>query len=164
MAPLQPSSSRSVSTSRLEVPTMTEPASSELSPLYTLPAASSSTSNLDLDPISPISPISPRTLYAQSFDRPESSHSHPSTRRFRKNVKEMTGFGTTEEEFEALPIAVRRKVRGQKPPLFVFVSFLSARYQPSANVLTLDGTMTASPVAALQELCRSLALYSSINV
>ena len=26
-------------------------------------------------------------------------------------MKEMTGFGTTEEEFEALPIAVRRKVR-----------------------------------------------------
>ena len=25
-------------------------------------------------------------------------------------MKEMTGFGTTEEEFEALPIAVRRKV------------------------------------------------------
>ena len=26
-------------------------------------------------------------------------------------MKEMTGFGVTEEEFESLPIAVRRKVR-----------------------------------------------------
>ncbi len=26
-------------------------------------------------------------------------------------MKEITGFATTEEEFEALPIAVRRKVR-----------------------------------------------------
>ena len=26
-------------------------------------------------------------------------------------MKDITGFGTTDEEFEALPIAVRRKVR-----------------------------------------------------
>ncbi len=60
----------------------------------------------------PGSPLSPRTLYAQCFDRPLSSRSLPSGR-FRKNMKDITGFGTTEEEFEALPIAVRRKVRLQ---------------------------------------------------
>jgi hypothetical protein len=65
---------------------------------------------------SPISPppsplTSPRALYADSFDRPTSSRSLPSVHRYRKNVKEMTGFTTTEEEFEALPLAVRRKVR-----------------------------------------------------
>jgi hypothetical protein len=70
----------------------------------------SSTSNLNFDPNS-TTPLSPRTLYAQTFDRPLSSRSLPSGRFARKNMKEMTGFGTTEEEFEALPIAVRRKVR-----------------------------------------------------
>ncbi|KAG4425523.1 hypothetical protein IFR04_001442 [Cadophora malorum] len=89
--------------------------SSTLAPTYTSPATSSFNSDLNLNSELEFdldiaeSPLSPRTLYAQSFDRPGSSQSLPSTRRFRKNMKEMTGFGTTEEEFEALPIAVRRK-------------------------------------------------------
>ena len=77
---------------------------------YSSTSLSSSTSNLNSDPNS-TTPLSPRTLYAQTFDRPSSSRSLPSGRFARKNMKEMTGFGTTEEEFEALPIAVRRKVR-----------------------------------------------------
>ncbi|KAG4435541.1 hypothetical protein IFR05_008980 [Cadophora sp. M221] len=95
----------------------TSSSSSTLAPTYTSPAASSSKADLktnlelefefELDTTE--SPLSPRALYAQSFDRPGSSQSLPNTRRFRKNMKEMTGFGTTEEEFEALPIAVRRK-------------------------------------------------------
>jgi hypothetical protein len=77
---------------------------------YSSTSLSSSTCNLNFDPNS-TTPLSPRTLYAQTFDRPLSSRSLPSGRFARKNMKEMTGFGTTEEEFEALPIAVRRKVR-----------------------------------------------------
>lgn len=59
------------------------------------------------------STLSPRHLYAQSFDRTQSSLSlqlPPTTRIHRKNMKDMTGYLTTEEEFEALPIAVRKKV------------------------------------------------------
>jgi hypothetical protein len=103
------------SRNRLEVPSMSagNRASMSLSiPMnfYSSTSLSSSTSNLNFDPNS-TTPLSPRTLYAQTFDRPSSSRSLPSGRFARKNMKEMTGFGTTEEEFEALPIAVRRKVR-----------------------------------------------------
>lgn len=124
MAPLQPSSSRSISsTSRLEIPTMadhTSSSSSTLAPIYTSVTSTSKSDlntnpELDFDLDLTESPISPRALYAQSFERPGSSQSLPSTRRFRKNMKEMTGFGTTEEEFEALPIAVRKKVRVFQP-------------------------------------------------
>jgi hypothetical protein len=86
------------------------------SPSSTL--SSPGTSTPDLEIWSDAS-LSPRTLYAQSFDRnrishrPNSSRSLPASRRFRKNMKEITGFGTTGEEFEALPVAVRRKVRSQ---------------------------------------------------
>lgn len=94
--------------SRLQVPS--------LLPFYSSPTLSSSTSELHS---SSDTPLSPRALYAQSFDhnrtftfdRPHSSQSLPSAGRFRKNMKDITGFGTTDEEFEALPIAVRRKVR-----------------------------------------------------
>jgi len=46
-----------------------------------------------------------------SFEvRPDLTQSLPGT--FRKNMKDITtSFGTTEEEFDALPLAVRRKVR-----------------------------------------------------
>jgi hypothetical protein len=103
------------SRNRLEVPSMSagNRASMSLSipmDFYSSTSLSSSTSNLNFDPNS-TTPLSPRTLYAQTFDRPLSSRSLPSRRFARKNMKEMTGFGTTEEEFEALPIAVRRKVR-----------------------------------------------------
>jgi len=103
------------SRNRLEVPSMSagNRASMSLSipmDFYSSTSLSSSTSNLNSDPNS-TTPLSPRTLYAQTFDRPLSSRSLPSGRFARKNMKEMTGFGTTEEEFEALPIAVRRKVR-----------------------------------------------------
>ncbi|CZT45475.1 uncharacterized protein RSE6_05789 [Rhynchosporium secalis] len=63
-------------------------------------------------------PLSPRILYAQSIGCPGSSRSLPHTQRFRKNMKEMTGFGTTEEEFDALPLVLRRKVRVVKPLSF----------------------------------------------
>lgn len=159
MAPLQPGSSmssRRISTSsttgisRLEIPTMADhrsSSSSTLVPTYTSQAPSSTkidfNTNLDLEfeLDTTESPLSPRALYAQSFDRPGSSQSLPNTRRFRKNMKEMTGFGTTEEEFEALPIAVRRKVRVVKPLSFLYLSSLcckraSHRPYPSAiNVL-----------------------------
>jgi len=93
-----------------------------MSPLYTSTTLSSA--NLDLtfhpkldeehddDDDDDEECLSPRKLYAQSFDRPKSAQSLP-TGPIRKNMKAitMTGFGTTEEEFEALPIAVRRKVR-----------------------------------------------------
>jgi hypothetical protein len=89
---------RSRSTPRLQVLTLTP------TPFYS--SLSSSTSDLNTPP----SPLSARALYAESFDRPISSRSLP-TNRYRKNMKEITGFTTTEEEFDALPIAVRRKVR-----------------------------------------------------
>ncbi|EHL02395.1 hypothetical protein M7I_1468 [Glarea lozoyensis 74030] len=55
----------------------------------------------------------PTALEPQPFERPLSSGSLPATPRFRrnrKNMKDFTGFDTTEDEFEALPLAVRRKV------------------------------------------------------
>ncbi|KAL2070577.1 hypothetical protein VTL71DRAFT_13603 [Oculimacula yallundae] len=128
MAPLQPTGSSRTFSSRLEVPTMSEHATSLLSsssssstlvPRYKSSAASISSSDLstdlevevdtELEPDTTEPPQTPRTLYAQSFDRPGSSQSLPSTRRFRKNMKEMTGFVTTEEEFDELPIVLRRK-------------------------------------------------------
>jgi hypothetical protein len=115
MAPLsQPSgiitttTTTTTTTSSLELPSLST--QSSMNPFYSSTTLSSSTS--DLTTFNNISePLSPRMLYAQSFDRPSSARSLPSSKRFRKNMKEMTGFGTTEEEFEALPIAVRRKVR-----------------------------------------------------
>jgi hypothetical protein len=83
---------------RLQVPSMDLP-------FYSSTTLSSSTSDLNS-----AAAFSPRTLYAQSFDRPNSSKSLPSGQ-FKKNMKQMTGFTTTEDEFDALPIAVRRKVR-----------------------------------------------------
>jgi hypothetical protein len=44
-------------------------------------------------------------------------------------MKDITGFGTTDEEFEALPIAVRRKVH---PPFK-----LSKSYQPFLEIVLL---------------------------
>ncbi|KAI9053908.1 hypothetical protein LZ554_002853 [Drepanopeziza brunnea f. sp. 'monogermtubi'] len=82
-----------------------------LPPLYTSTVASNRPSDFDydLDSDYTTSPQSIRALYAQSFyDRSASSYSRP-TRRMRKNMTEMTGFGTTDEEFEALPTAVRKK-------------------------------------------------------
>ncbi|TVY24584.1 hypothetical protein LHYA1_G006288 [Lachnellula hyalina] len=75
-----------------------------LDPIYTSSVSLSSSSS---DPNS--TALTPRTLYAQTFDRPSSSRSLPSTQ-YRKNMKEFTGFETTEAEFDALPLAVRRKV------------------------------------------------------
>lgn len=80
---------------------------SSMAPLSHSTTCLTTIANLD---DSPPSPSSPRALYAASFDRPVSSRSMPNTR-YRKNMKEMTGFTTTEEEFDALPLAVRRKVR-----------------------------------------------------
>ncbi|TAQ85305.1 hypothetical protein B7494_g6361 [Chlorociboria aeruginascens] len=69
-------------------------------PFYSSTTLCSSTS--DLYP----STTSPRTLYAQTFDRPDTSRSLPR----RKNMKDFTrGFATSEEEFEALPLSIRRK-------------------------------------------------------
>lgn len=81
-------------------------------PFYSAAPLCSSTS--DLFP----SVLEPLTL----GERPHSAHSLP-TPRYRKNVKEMTGFLTTEEEFEALPIAVRRKVRTRQHLLPSFLMF-----------------------------------------
>jgi hypothetical protein len=110
MALPQPSgmTTTTTSTTRLELPSLSQ--QSSMHPFYSSTTLSSSTSDLS-NLININEPLSPRTLYAQSFDRPLSVRSLPSSKRFRKNMKEMTGFGTTEEEFEALPIAVRRKVR-----------------------------------------------------
>jgi hypothetical protein len=44
-------------------------------------------------------------------------------------MKDITGYGTTEEEFEALPIAVRRKVF--TPFTSSIASALSSRSTPS---------------------------------
>ena len=46
-----------------------------------------------------------------SFDRPDSSRSLPMAGRYQKKFKQMAGMGMTGEEFDALPVAVRRKVR-----------------------------------------------------
>jgi hypothetical protein len=55
----------------------------------------------------------PTALVPHPFERPMSSGSLPATprfRKYRKNMKDFTGFDTTEDEFETLPLAVRRKV------------------------------------------------------
>lgn len=58
---------------------------------------------------------SPRTLYAQTFTRPNSSRSlppasHPAPKpSYRKDMSTFTGFQTTEEEFDALPLVMQRK-------------------------------------------------------
>lgn len=82
---------------------------------------SSSTSDLNS------STYSPRALYASTFDRPHSSGSAPagSSLPQRIGMKNMTGFITTEDEFEALPIAVRRKV------CYEFFSVISTIVAPS---------------------------------
>lgn len=83
--------------------------------------------------------FSPRSLYAHSFDRPRSSRSLPGGR-FRKNMKDITGFTTTEDEFEALPIAVRRKVCNERefphlliPMIYVFASLHRNGVYSTAN-------------------------------
>jgi len=60
---------------------------------------------------------SPRTLYAQTFERPNSSRSVPPAPKptppkpsYRKNMSTFAGFQTTEEEFDALPLVMQRKV------------------------------------------------------
>ncbi|TVY82232.1 hypothetical protein LSUE1_G004993 [Lachnellula suecica] len=90
MAPSLPRSS-----GRLEPPPPSNP-------FYSSTSLSSSTSDLSF------SILSPRALYAQTFDRPSSVRSLPPTK-FRKNMKNLTGLGTTEDEFDSLPLAVRRK-------------------------------------------------------
>ena len=55
--------------------------------------------------------LTPTILEAQTIGRPSSSPSLPPTKiKTRKNMKDFTGFDTTEDEFENLPLAVRRKV------------------------------------------------------
>ncbi|KAL3417686.1 mucin [Phlyctema vagabunda] len=87
--------------SNLQIP-LSSPSvySSSLSTTY-----SNSTSDLS-------SAYSPRALYADTFTgRPHSSGSTPiePTPKFRKSMKDITGYATTEDEFEQLPLAVRRK-------------------------------------------------------
>lgn len=107
------------------------------SPFYSKTAFSCSTGHLstipstsDIDDSEHSEDLSPRTLYAHSFDRPGSARSLPSGK-FRKNMKEMTGFGTTEEDFDALPIAIQRKVR-----LFPNIVKASAEGFPAARFLS----------------------------
>ncbi|KAG9238284.1 hypothetical protein BJ875DRAFT_437643 [Amylocarpus encephaloides] len=57
----------------------------------------------------PSASLPPTTLQAHTLGRPSSSLSLPPTARSRKNMKDFTGFDTTEDEFERLPLAVRRK-------------------------------------------------------
>src|SRR5580700_9634628 len=54
-------------------------------------------------------PLSPRSMYAETFRRPYSSGQHRIQPR-HKNIRDMIGM-TVEDEFDTLPIAVRRKVR-----------------------------------------------------
>jgi hypothetical protein len=144
-------------TSRLQLPSLSQ--QSSMHPFYTATTLSSSTSDLK-NLINLSEPLSPRTLYAQSFDRPSSARSLPSSKRFRKNMKEMTGFGTTEEEFEALPIAVRRKVRGD-----IFITSNSSRSRASCWWLRLHskrvcGKLESSPTI---ELSRCSKLFRQLQ-
>ncbi|RAL59127.1 hypothetical protein DID88_006774 [Monilinia fructigena] len=75
-----------------------------ITPIYSLPSsAHNSTSGL----------FSPPALVKASFDiRPESSPAFSTSSLYRKNQKEMAGCGcyaTTDEEFHALPPALKRK-------------------------------------------------------
>ncbi|KAG9240970.1 hypothetical protein BJ878DRAFT_523085 [Calycina marina] len=73
------------------------------------------TASISDDLSSPRTPHTPRTLYAQTFDnsnRLRTSRSLTPQRRptYRKDISTlMTGFTTTDEEFDALPIVMRRK-------------------------------------------------------
>jgi len=59
---------------------------------------------------------SPRTLYAQTFELPKSSRSMPPAPKptprpsYHKNMMTFTGYQTTEEEFDTLPLVMQRKV------------------------------------------------------
>jgi hypothetical protein len=144
-------------TSRLQLPSLSQ--QSSMHPFYTATTLSSSTSDLK-NLINLSEPLSPRTLYAQSFDRPSSARSLPSSKRFRKNMKEMTGFGTTEEEFEALPIAVRRKVRGD-----IFITSNSSRSRASCWWLRLHSKRVCGKLESSQQSsCRDArSFFASFN-
>ena len=59
---------------------------------------------------SPVLPPPP-SLDVRSFDRPLSARSMPIAGRSLKKPQQMAGLDITGEEFDALPAAVRRKVR-----------------------------------------------------
>jgi hypothetical protein len=68
---------------------------------------------------SPVCPPPP-SRGVQSFDRPASARSMPIAGRHQKKLHQMTGLDMTGEEFDALPAAVRRKVReDQQRPFFI---------------------------------------------
>src|SRR5687768_16968879 len=87
---------------------MDEASYSTSTPLTSTP---STTSDDDLN-----NSLSPRTLYAQTFERPDSSRSFPPRSQpaprpsYRKDMSTFRGFQTTEEEFDALPLVMQRKV------------------------------------------------------
>ena len=163
MALPQPSgmtTTTTTTTSRLELPSLSQ--QSSMHPFYSSTTLSSSTSDLS-NLININEPLSPRTLYAQSFDRPSSARSLPSSKRFRKNMKEMTGFGTTEEEFEALPIAVRIKVRGD-----IFITSNSSRSRAFCWPLRLHskrvfGKLRVLPNKQVVEMLEAFSAASTPN-
>lgn len=72
------------------------------------PASTSTTTS----EVSSSGKYSPRALYADTFERPITSRSLPAVqRRVEMAPIHTANMTTTEKEFEALPIAVRRKVR-----------------------------------------------------
>ncbi|KUJ08526.1 uncharacterized protein LY89DRAFT_332632 [Mollisia scopiformis] len=151
MAPLR--SSRSISS--LQVPQMPEHALPSMAPFYSSDTLSCSTTHLstilssstsELEDSENSAVLSPRTLYALSFDRPASARSLPSGR-FRKNMKEITGFGTTEEDFEALPIAIQRK--SIKSNMQIDRRCRLFRAQPSLPARTIE---------SLQRFCSSISV------
>jgi hypothetical protein len=111
MAPSPPYSNNTTTTRILHAPK---------SRFYTKPdAASLLQLDLDFEAGLESPPLSPRCLYAEASSIPIESRSstlnlpHQTrsirTRQRHKSIREMIG-PTTEEEFDALPIAVRRKV------------------------------------------------------
>ncbi|RDL38308.1 Uncharacterized protein BP5553_02648 [Venustampulla echinocandica] len=72
--------------------------------------------------------ILPRSLDCQTSDRPLSSPSLPRSQ-FDTNMSEFTGFDCTEDDFEALPLAIRRKY---------FSTLERLRLAERANSLALD--------------------------
>ncbi|CAG8977060.1 hypothetical protein HYALB_00005768 [Hymenoscyphus albidus] len=94
----------------------------------TLISSSSSASGLQCTDL-----LRPAKLEALPLpNRPYSSATVPSNK-LRKNMKDLTGFHTTEDEFEALPLAVRRKY---------FSTLERLRLAERANTQALDDLPT----------------------
>lgn len=90
---------------------------------------------------SPVHPPPP-SRGVRSFDRPPSARSMPVAGRSQKKLQQIAGLDMTGEEFDALPAAVRRKVRYDQQDTTSF-SFFFFRTSAMTYHSLLSGTLYA---------------------